>query len=265
KNQFDYLKEAAGGVVKKTSDKIGDGYHSTKKGVEDAGKAVKAGGEVVLDKGKDAAGWLGDKIGDVWDYVKDPGKLVNKIMDGISFGKSNKTMEMAGLAFSSLKKSLVEKVKSWFEEAEGGDGDAAWLLKHQILQTFGHYTGGLMFNGGRHYGIDFGMPTGTKIRALTSGKISQAGPVSCGGGNQITLDEPCGKWYQWYMHMSNIIAKKGQRVNAGDVIGLSGNTGNSTTPHLHIQRMKGYPSNETAVNPMKWLKSLKGGGQSKAA
>src|SRR5699024_3882925 len=207
KNQFDYLKEAAGGVVKKTSDKIGDGYHSTKKGVEDAGKAVKAGGEVVLDKGKDAAGWLGDKIGDVWDYVKDPGKLVNKIMDGISFGKSNKTMEMAGLAFSSLKKSLVEKVKSWFEEAEGGDGDAAWLLKHQILQTFGHYTGGLMFNGGRHYGIDFGMPTGTKIRALTSGKISQAGPVSGGGGNQITLDEPGGKWYQWYMHMSKIIAK----------------------------------------------------------
>src|SRR5699024_9945026 len=58
-------------------------------------------------------------------------------------------------------------------------------------------------------------------------------------------------------HMSKVIAKKGQRVNAGDVIGLSGNTGNSTTPHLHIQRMKGYPSNETAVNPMSWLKSLK--------
>src|SRR5699024_9529019 len=37
------------------------------------------------------------------------------------------------------------------------------------------------------------------------------------------------------------------------------------TPHLHIQRMKDYPSNETAVDPMKWLKSLKGGGQSKAA
>ena len=250
------LSDALGGVSKGVGDKISDGYHSSKKATKDAFDTVKEGGAKVLEKGKDAAGWLGDKIGDVWDYVKNPGKLVKKMMDGISFGKENKTMEIAGLAFSKLKKSLVDKVKSWFEEAEGGDGDAAWLLKHKILQTFGHYTGGLMFNGGRHYGIDFRMPTGTKIRALTSGKISQAGAVAGGGGNQITLDEPGGKWYQWYMHMSKIIAKKGQKVNAGDVIGLSGNTGNSTTPHLHIQRMKGYASNETAVNPMKWLKSL---------
>ena len=257
--------ESLGNASKGVSNKISDGYHSGKQATKDAADAVKEGGAKVLEKGKDAAGWLGDKIGDVWDYVKDPGKLVKKMMDGISFGKENKTMEMAGLAFNKLKKSLVEKVKSWFEEAEGGDGDAAWLLKHKILQTFGHYTGGLMFNGGRHYGIDFGMPTGTKIRALTSGKITQSGAVSGGGGNQITLKEPGGKWYQWYMHMSKLIAKKGQTVNAGDVIGLSGNTGNSTTPHLHIQRMKGYPSNETAVNPMKWLKSLNGGKNKKAS
>src|SRR5699024_3430840 len=79
--------------------------------------------------------------------------------------------------------------------------------------------------------------------------------------NQITLKEPGGKWYQWYMHMSKLIAKKGDKVKAGALLGLSGNTGNSTTPHLHIQRMKGYPSNETAVNPKKWLESLKGGGK----
>ncbi|WP_436870308.1 phage tail tape measure protein [Staphylococcus shinii] len=262
---LEYLKEAAGGVIKGTGKKISDGYHSTKEASKDAFDTIKKGGSKVLEKGKDAASWLGDKIGDAWDYVKNPGKLVEKMIGHISFGKENKTMEMAGLAFKHLKKSLVEKVKSWFEEAEGGDGDAAWLLKHHILQTFGHYTGGLMFNGGRHYGIDFGMPTGTKIRALTAGKISQAGPVAGGGGNQITLDEPGGKWFQWYMHMSKIIAKKGQRVSAGDVIGLSGNTGNSTTPHLHIQRMKGYPSNDTAVNPYKWLKSLKGSSQNKKA
>lgn len=262
---LEYLKEAAGGVIKGTGKKISDGYHSTKEASKDAFNTIKKGGSKVLEKGKDAASWLGDKIGDAWDYVKNPGKLVEKMIGHISFGKENKTMEMAGLAFKHLKKSLVEKVKSWFEEAEGGDGDAAWLPWNNILQTFGHYTGGLMFNGGRHYGIDFGMPTGTKIRALTAGKISQAGPVAGGGGNQITLDEPGGKWFQWYMHMSKIIAKKGQRVSAGDVIGLSGNTGNSTTPHLHIQRMKGYPSNDTAVNPYKWLKSLKGSSQNKKA
>ncbi|MEB8175517.1 phage tail tape measure protein [Staphylococcus xylosus] len=262
---LEYLKEASDGVIKGTGKKISDGYHSNKEASKDAFDTIKKGGSKVLEKGKDAASWLGDKIGDVWDYVKNPGKLVEKMIGHISFGKENKTMEMAGLAFKHLKKSLVEKVKSWFEETEGGDGDAAWLPWNNILQTFGHYTGGLMFNGGRHYGIDFGMPTGTKIRALTAGKISQAGPVAGGGGNQITLDEPGGKWFQWYMHMSKIIAKKGQRVSAGDVIGLSGNTGNSTTPHLHIQRMKGYPSNDTAVNPYKWLKSLKGSSQNKKA
>ena len=262
------IKSGVKAGVKTTGKKMAKGYHSTEEGIKDAKKAAKEAGTKVVNKAKDGASWLGDKIGDVWDYAKNPGKLVNKMMEGINFGgsKANATMRMAGGAFNKMKKSLVEKVKSWFEEAEGsGDGDASWLLKHKQLQPFGHYVGGLMFNGGRHYGLDFGMPTGTKIRALTDGSITQAGPVSGGGGNQVTLKEPGGKWFQWYMHMSKILTKKGAKVNAGDVIGLSGNTGNSTTPHLHIQRMKGYPSNDTAVDPTKWLKSLGSGGGSKAA
>ena len=261
------IKSGVKAGVKTTGKKMAKGYHSTEEGIKDAKKAAKEAGTKVVNKAKDGASWLGDKVGDVWDYVKNPGKLVNKMMKGISFGgsKANATMRMAGGAFKKLKKSLVDKVKSWFEEAEGGDGDASWLLKHKQLQPFGHYVGGLMFNGGRHYGLDFGMPTGTKIRALTDGSITQAGPVSGGGGNQVTLKEPGGKWFQWYMHMSKILTKKGAKVNAGDVIGLSGNTVNSTTPHLHIQRMKGYPSNDTAVDPTKWLKSLGSGGGSKAA
>ena len=43
KNKFDYLKEVAGGAVKETGKKISDGYHSSKKGVKDAGKAIKDG------------------------------------------------------------------------------------------------------------------------------------------------------------------------------------------------------------------------------
>ncbi|WP_347133240.1 peptidoglycan DD-metalloendopeptidase family protein, partial [Staphylococcus ureilyticus] len=59
-----------------------------------------------------------------------------------------------------------------------------------------------------------------------------------------------------------ILAKKGQKVKTGDVLGLSGNTGNSTTPHLHIQRMKGRVGNDTALsNVMSWLKGLGGGGK----
>jgi tape measure domain-containing protein len=269
KNKYEEFKNTMGAGVKATGKSIEKGYHSAKEGASDAKDYLKEKGTQGIEKVKDGASWLGDKIGDVWDYVKNPKKLVDKMLGGISFGgkKANATMRMAGGAFNKLKKSFIDKVKSMFAEAEGGDGDAGWLLKHKILQTFGHYTGGLMFNGGRHYGIDFAMPTGTPIKALTDGKISQAGWVNGGGGNQVTLDEPGGKWFQWYMHMKNggVKVKKGQKVKAGDLLGLSGSTGNSTTPHLHIQRMKGYPSNDTAVDPMKWLKSLGTGGGSKAA
>src|SRR5699024_6695742 len=202
-------------------------------------------------------------------YVTKAMTLVDKTMKlfGVDFSSVKGAMGgMMDFGYKGLKKSLKDLISDWFAESEGGDGSSSWLPWKNILQTFGHYTGGLMFNGGRHYGIDFGMPTGTPIKALTDGKISQAGWVNGGGGNQVTLDEPGGKWFQWYMHMKNggVKVKKGQKVKAGDLLGLSGSTGNSTTPHLHIQRMKGYPSNTTAVDPMSWLKSLKGGG-SKAA
>ncbi|MGI2270353.1 peptidoglycan DD-metalloendopeptidase family protein [Staphylococcus cohnii] len=241
---------------------------------KDATKKIVSGGKAVVSKslGMAAKGkkWLEDTVGDVMDWIKKPGKLLDKVLEsvgldlsgfGIPKGATLPYDMMKGM-FGKLKKAAVDTIKGWMEEQEGGDGDTAWLLKHPILQRFGHYTGGLMFNGGRHYGIDFGMPTGTKIRALTDGTITQAGAVSGGGGNQITLKEPGGKHFQWYMHLSKILAKQGQKVKTGDVLGLSGNTGNSTTPHLHIQRMKGRVGNDTALsNVMSWLKGLGGGGK----
>ncbi|ANZ33073.1 phage tail tape measure protein [Staphylococcus carnosus] len=253
---FDTVASGAG-VVKDTASK---GYHK-----------AKSGASSLIEGGKDLAGKAKaafDKaIGDVKDYIKNPMKLIDKTLKffGVDFSnvKGEAMGGMMSFGYNGLKNMIKDLVTGWFDELEGGDGDASWLLngKHPILQTFGNYTGGLMFNGGRHYGIDFGMPTGTKIKALTDGTVTQAGAVAGGGGNQVTLKEPGGKWYQWYMHMSKILTKKGAKVKAGDLLGLSGNTGNSTTPHLHIQRMKGYPSNETAVNPMSWLKSLTGGGK----
>lgn len=232
------------------------------------GSFLKKGWDGLKGIAGKGADWFKDQIGDIMDWVKKPKELLDKMLDAFGVdGFKSMTGHIGKItrgAFGRLKNGLVEQIKDWFTEAEsGGDGDAAWLLKHPILQRFGKYTGGLMFNGGNHYGIDFGMPTGTKIRALTDGRITQSGAVSGGGGNQITLREPGGKYFQWYMHMSKLLAKKGDNVKTGDVIGLSGNTGNSTTPHLHIQRMKGYPSNDTAQSTvLDWLKNLGGGKKS---
>lgn len=252
-----------------------EGANAIKKDVTDK---IVSGGKTVVNKSLNMASkgkkWLEDTVGDVMDWIEKPGKLLDKVLESVGldlsgFGipeSASLPYDMMKGMFKKLKKAAIDTIKGWMEEQEGGDGDAAWLLKHPVLQRFGHYTGGLMFNGGRHYGIDFGMPTGTKIRALTDGIITQSGWASGGGGNQITLKEPGGKYFQWYMHMSKLLAKQGDKVKTGDVIGLSGSTGNSTTPHLHIQRMKGRVGNDTALsNVMDWLKGLGSGGQNKAA
>ncbi|MDC5694281.1 phage tail tape measure protein [Mammaliicoccus sciuri] len=255
-------------ILSQAKDKAGkfgaDVLDTAHSAVDKSKKTVKAG----VSAAKKGASYLGDKIGDVWDYVKNPKKLIDKMLGSINFGgsKANATMRMAGGAFKKLKKSLVGKVKSWFEEAEGGDGDAAWLFKHDIWQKFGAYTGGLGFNGGKHYGMDFGMTPGTPVYAVKGG-IAKA-LSDYGGGKMVQVKTGANEW-NWYAHLSKQLVKAGQRVQAGDKIALSGNTGAFTrgSGHLHFQLMRGsHPGNDTAIDPHKWLKNLQGaGGGSKAA
>ncbi|HHO6497489.1 TPA: phage tail tape measure protein [Staphylococcus aureus] len=253
-----WMEQVTENLGKKAGDfgsKAKNTAHNIKKGAEEM---VEAAG----DKIKDGASWLGDKIGDVWDYVQHPGKLVNKVMSGLNInfgGGANATVNIAKGAYSLLKKKLVDKVKSWFEDF-GGGGDGSYLFDHPIWQRFGSYTGGLNFNGGRHYGIDFGMPTGTNIYAVKGG-IADKVWTDYGGGNSIQIKTGANEW-NWYMHLSKQLARQGQRIKAGQLIGKSGATGNFVRgAHLHFQLMRGsHPGNDTAVDPMKWLKSLKGDG-----
>ncbi|EMC0274946.1 phage tail tape measure protein [Staphylococcus pseudintermedius] len=252
KSWLDEIKESLGRKVGNFGAKAKDTAHDITDGAE---KIVEAIG----DKLKDSASWLGDKIGDVWDYVKHPGKLIDKVMNslGIDFGGgANATVKMAKGAFTYLKNKLIDKVKSWFDDFGGGDGH--YLFDYPIWQRFGRYTGGLNFNGGRHYGVDFGMPAGTNIYAVKGG-IADRVWTDFGGGNSIQIKTGANEW-NWYMHLSKQIARQGQRIKAGQLIGLSGASGNFVRgAHLHFQLMRGsHPGNDTAVDPIQWLKSLKG-------
>lgn len=253
-----WMEQVTENLGKKAGDfgsKAKNTAHNIKKGAEEM---VEAAG----DKIKDGASWLGDKIGDVWDYVQHPGKLVNKVMSGLNInfgGGANATVKIAKGAYSLLKKKLVDKVKSWFEDF-GGGGDGSYLFDHPIWQRFGSYTGGLNFNGGRHYGIDFQMPTGTNIYAVKGG-IADKVWTDYGGGNSIQIKTGANEW-NWYMHLSKQLVRQGQRIKAGQLIGKSGATDNFVRgAHLHFQLMQGsHPGNDTAKDPEKWLKSLKGSG-----
>ena len=138
---------------------------------------------------------------------------------GISFGEGNHaTIKMAKGAFNILKTKLIDKVKSWFEEFGGGDG--SYLFNYPIWQRFGSYTGGLGFNGGRHYGMDFGMPAGTKVYAVKGGTVDNVW-YDYGGGNSIQIKTRPGKW-NWYMHLSKQLVRLGEHIRTGQLIAESG-------------------------------------------
>lgn len=245
-------------------DAVNGTYESAKHGIS---KGMQKTGEALTSAGKFSKDWITKNIGDVMDWIKKPGKLLNKILDGMgvgmsSFGikKGNVPYDLMGGMFKKLKSAATDLIKSWFEEAEGGEGDAGWLLKHDIWQKFGNYTGGLGFNGGKHYGVDFGMMPGTNVKAVAGGKVSKVWN-DYGGGKSIEVDIGKGLT-NWYMHLSKQLVSKGQKVGVGDLIAKSGNTGAFTagSGHLHFQLNKnGKPQS----NVLEWLKGLGGGGKKK--
>lgn len=108
-----------------------------------------------------------------------------------------------------------------------------------------------------HAGVDFAVPVGTKVRAIKAGTVEKtvAWDGDDGQGNWVLVDHGGGE-KSAYLHLSKISARQGESVRAGEVIGRSGDTGN-TTPHLHLTYMIGIEGNgadETlARNPLELL------------
>ena len=96
---------------------------------------------------------------------------------------------------------------------------------------------------GSHIAIDIRMPEGTPISAVANGVVTKAVQKPTGFGTYVVIKHPnvsddSGKeqtLYSAYAHMSELKIREGQVVKKGDLIGYSGNSGTSTTPHLHFQ------------------------------
>ncbi|ALO94685.1 Peptidase [Streptomyces hygroscopicus subsp. limoneus] len=119
---------------------------------------------------------------------------------------------------------------------------------YTITSTFGQAGG--MWSSGYHTGLDFAAPTGTLIKAVHSGTITEAGWAGSYGYRTIlTLDDGT---ELWFCHQSSISVSVGQKVATGEVIGRVGGTGNVTGPHLHMEvHPDGQP---TGIDPMAWLR-----------
>jgi murein DD-endopeptidase MepM/ murein hydrolase activator NlpD len=94
-----------------------------------------------------------------------------------------------------------------------------------------------------HNGLDIAIPVGTPIQTTMDGQVVHAGWNNQGYGNLVIVEN--GEYRTYYAHLSSIPVSVGDTVKAGSIIGLSGNTGNSTGPHLHYEIRR----NKVAINP----------------
>ncbi len=92
-----------------------------------------------------------------------------------------------------------------------------------------------------HTGIDYALYLGTPVLAALDGKVIRTAHLGTGYGTHVVL-EHTGGLQTIYAHLSVISVTLGTSVREGEEIGLSGNTGNSTGPHLHFEvRRLGKP------------------------
>ena len=99
-----------------------------------------------------------------------------------------------------------------------------------------------------HYGLDFSVKKGTPIYATADGKVVIIKSSFGGLGKHIYLDH--GNGYRTvYAHLNKFNVKKGQKVKRGELIAYSGNTGRSTSPHLHYEVHK----NGEKLNPINFF------------
>lgn len=158
--------------------------------------------------------------------------------------KKKAAQEAAAKAAAAAKKAAEAKALSWETP----------VASYHIGAAFG-LAGNLWSHN--HSGQDFVVPSGTQVRAVHGGVVVKAGGNGAGDGpaygNAIVIKH-ADNTYSQYAHLSQVKVWVGQTVTTGQLIGLSGNTGNTTGPHLHFEIRK-TPNYGSAVEPRAFLRA----------
>ncbi|MFJ2761193.1 transglycosylase family protein [Streptomyces prasinus] len=115
-----------------------------------------------------------------------------------------------------------------------------------------YHKAGSSWSKGYHTGVDFPVPTGTSVKSVAPGTVVSAGWEGS-FGYQVVVRHTDGRYSQ-YAHLSAISVRSGQSVTAGQGLGRSGSTGNSSGPHLHFEVRTG-PGFGSDIDPVAYLRA----------
>ncbi|WP_052336836.1 M23 family metallopeptidase [Nocardioides alkalitolerans] len=137
-------------------------------------------------------------------------------------------------AAAERRSTAIETLGNAAEAEAARLAENRWVLpvdSYRITNVFGQAES--YYSSGYHTGLDFAAPSGTTIRAVAGGTVTESGyDGSYGNKTVITLEDGT---EMWYAHQSSVAVEVGQTVASGDVIGYVGSTGNSSGPHLHLE------------------------------
>ncbi|WP_147614554.1 M23 family metallopeptidase [Treponema pectinovorum] len=153
--------------------------------------------------------------------------------------RNTKVFVIDGEKFYFLQKKRLSPTMSLFFL----DTNMVSPLKSSVLTSdFGYRISPISGKWKFHSGIDLASPEGADVFACKSGEISQTG-FNLTYGNYIIITH-YNSMTSVYAHLSKILVEKGQKINAGSLIGKVGSTGASTGSHLHFElRKNGSPTN----------------------
>jgi murein DD-endopeptidase MepM/ murein hydrolase activator NlpD len=144
-------------------------------------------------------------------------------------------------SFEELTEAIHHRRAKW------ASTPSIWPVRGWVTSGFGRRLSPFTGEPAMHRGIDISVPEGTPIVAPANGNVTLA-RWDGGLGNTIRINHGYG-YETIYGHLNKILVHPGQRVKRGQLIGLVGNTGFSTGPHLHYQ----VQVNLVATNPLRFI------------
>ncbi|MFE1796358.1 M23 family metallopeptidase [Streptomyces sp. NPDC059517] len=158
--------------------------------------------------------------------------------------KSKAAAEKAQAKKAAAKPAAAKTASSWVDPVK----------KYKLSASFAQ-AGNLWSS--THSGQDFAVSSGTQVVAAHGGTVVKTGGNGAGDGpaygNAVVIKHSNGTYSQ-YAHLSRVDVKPGQVVKTGQRIALSGNTGNSSGPHLHFE-IRTTANYGSAVDPVAFLRS----------